>query len=1158
MSKPTNRVTLVAAINSLMLILAFARPAIAEQRVLWEIGKFDQSSHEFNNQVDFANPNYSPTFKVGESVNKDWPAFQPGSEVKALGARPHPYTILFSLPGSAKGSYRLRIAVILTRSRVPYLQVELNGHCGSFFFNRRASNYPGDGGADSPVYGGDTIDIDLPTNDMHSGENKLVLTAMDDPADGDGESALNYDALRLTEDPYAQPPAAPRVVVEPTVFYTGPESQLRELTDLTVTLNSKVTKGTVTLAVGQQSFSAELSHADDFGQQRFEFAVPQLTEKTLGRVTVHVNGKTYRSDVQLAPQRKWTLYVVPHAHLDIGYTDYQAKVAEVHSRNVDKLLDEIEENPEMRFSLDGSWIVSQYLMSRNTQTQERLLRLVRERKIAVPAQLANLMTGYPTLEELFRSTSYSQWLHRTEGFPFEYANLTDVPSYTWSYASVLSSLGVKYFLAAANSDRGPILLYGRWNEKSPFWWQGPDGNKVLMSYSRQYSQLSFVCGVPAQEPACRQSLPVFLEPYESPSYKPNVVLMYGSQVENTDLIPGEPQFVGAWNARYAYPRMVLATFPEYMHYIEQHFGPTLDTVAGDGGPYWEDGYATDVHYLTIDRSSQQRAPSAEKLSTITTFFQRDVSGPIEQVRQMWNDLILYAEHTFTSWGGYSRPDSEETLRQLDTKDQFAIEGRGLVNAILDQSFSQLADKIHVPAPALIVFNSLNWTRSDLVETDLDRDEVILDYPDKNPVPFEALAHHPDYDHIRFFARDVPAFGYRCYQIVSRREHAAAGETTLPLSSTIENGYYRIEVDPQAGAIKSVYDKQLNRELVDTTSPYRFNQYLYVSGGDGGTQIVYLRKSMPLANLTTSTSSGGRVTSLRKTAYGGILTYETSGSHASSIQTDVMLFDGENRIEVVNRVHKEPSNNKEAIYFAFPVAVEHPCFTYEIQNGWVDPAHDLLKGANVAWFTVQHWVKVASADLSVGLVPIDSPLVTLGDINRGTWPEKFEPKSGTLFSYVLNNYWHTNFRKVQSGDFTFRYVVTSGQDLAPGALARLGWSAMTPLEIRHLVSNDKVGDPAEPLTPNPTSFLQVDAPDVVVVNWKAAEDGMGTIVRLLESGGQSAKAKLNFPLFTISQAWQTNAAEENESPLKVENHSLTVTLKPHEIVTLRLVGEKMNR
>jgi len=179
------------------------------------------------------------------------------------------------------------------------------------------------------------------------------------------------------------------------------------------------------------------------------------------------------------------------------------------------------------------------------------------------------MTGYPTLEELSRSTDYTRHLHEQDGVPFDYANFTDVPSYTWSYASVLAALGVRYFSAAANSDRGPILLYGRWNTRAPFWWEGPDGQRVLMSYSRQYSRLWFVCGIPPQEANCRQALPTFFQQYDSPSYKPDTVLMYGSQFENTYLVPGEREFVEKWNAHYAYPSIQLSTFPDFMRYIEQ-------------------------------------------------------------------------------------------------------------------------------------------------------------------------------------------------------------------------------------------------------------------------------------------------------------------------------------------------------------------------------------------------------------------------------------------------------------------------------------------------------------------------------------------------------------------------------------------------------------
>jgi hypothetical protein len=373
---------------------------------------------------------------------------------------------------------------------------------------------------------------------------------------------------------------------------------------------------------------------------------------------------------------------------------------------------------------------------------------------------------------------------------------------------------------------------------------------------------------------------------------------------------------------------------------------------------------------------------------------------------------------------------------------------------------------------------------------------------------------------------------------------------------LENGYYRIEVDPAAGAIKSLYDKQLSRELVDSSSPYRFNQYLYVSGGDGETQLVFLRKSLPLANLTISAASGGRVTRVRKTSYGQILTYETSGPHAPSIESEIILFDQEKKIEFISHLHKDPADTKEAVYFAFPVAAATPDFSYEIQNGWVNPAHDQLKGANPAWFTVQHWVKVASPDLTVGLVPLDSPLVTLGDIVRGTWPERFEPKSGTIFSFALNNYWHTNFRRVQSGDFVFRYVLTSGRELAPGDLARLGRAAMTPLEIGLLISNDKFGNPERPLTTAPTSFLAVDAANVTVENWKVAEDGNGTVVRLLETGGAATVAHLSLPLFKIDRVWLANAAEENAEEVRVTGDSVEVSLKPHESITLRILASKL--
>ncbi len=196
----------------LIMLLSVAPGLRAADQILWEIGKFDQSSFEFNNNLDemaakyMADPQYSPVFVVGKSdPAKEWPAVQPGSQSREAGAKPYPYTIVFNLDQSLRGTYRLTVSVVLTRSRVPSLGVEINGHKGQFFFDRKMSYYPGDGGVDSPVYGGDQIEISLRASFLRTGENRLILTALDDPKDGPGDSWLNYDALRLAHDDAGQP-----------------------------------------------------------------------------------------------------------------------------------------------------------------------------------------------------------------------------------------------------------------------------------------------------------------------------------------------------------------------------------------------------------------------------------------------------------------------------------------------------------------------------------------------------------------------------------------------------------------------------------------------------------------------------------------------------------------------------------------------------------------------------------------------------------------------------------------------------------------------------------------------------------------------------------------------------------------------------------------
>ena len=311
--------------------------------------------------------------------------------------------------------------------------------------------------------------------------------------------------------------------------------------------------------------------------------------------------------------------------------------------------------------------------------------------------------------------------------------------------------------------------------------------------------------------------------------------------------------------------------------------------------------------------------------------------------------------------------------------------------------------------------------------------------------------------------------------------------------------------------------------------------------------------MPPPPLEIHGAKAGRLRSVTRTPFGTVARLESSDLNTPLIQTEVILFDSQKKIEFINRVQKDKIYKKEAVYFAFPFAMDRPKFKYAIQNGVVDPSVDQYPGAGKEWFSVQHWVSVEQENASATLVPVDAPLMSLGDIVRGVWPRAFEERKGTVLSYVMNNYWPTNYVGAQGGEMTFRYVLTSGNKAGPGALSRFGLEQTAPLEANELSDVDKAVDVPRPLNRASGSFLTVDQAGVVVVTWKRAEDGDGTILRLLETDGKSGKVTIKTPTLNLQSAWKANAFEENQQALQVSPHSVETDIGPFQILTLRLKG-----
>jgi hypothetical protein len=1125
--------------------LLAAAPLSAAETTVWRIGTFDHASAEFRGREAETPPVIDAD---APDAAAHWPARQAGSRNVKAGPKAHPRIVRFRLNDAPSGVYTLVVAVLAGNPRVPRLELDVNGTPGSGYLDRRLTYYA-EGRQDSPINGEARARITVPASVLRPGQNELKITAVDDQPDETGDSSIEWDALELVRDPGLTEPAA-GIEVSPSYFYVRTSGGVRELVNVTVSLAEVAGSADLMFTIAGTEYRATPAPGR-FGQQRFEFAVPEFAADTPVSVALTLGRSKTGHTVRLTPKRKFTVYVVPHNHLDIGFTDYQPKIEELQNRNFDRLLEEMRADPSLRFSVDGVWPVEQFLRTRTQAAQKEFLDQVRAGRISVPAQYANLMLGGAGLETQVRSLYASRALNRAADQNADYANITDVPAYPWGYASVLHAAGVKYFAAGANDDRGPQPLYGRWQTHSPFWWQGPDGEKVLMAYTRQYSQVWFVCGLPPQEAGCREGLPTLFQTYEAPGYLPDKLLMFGSQLENTDLIPGEGKFIQGWNAKYAWPRLELATFRDYFQAIEREFGNQLETVRGDFGPYWEDGIGTDAQFAAGYRETESRAAAVETLASVAANLQPQFAAPLDRLRRLWQDLALYAEHTYTSWGGYSRPNSEESVRQIESKHFYVTDAREQAHWISRESMSRLLDGIGVEPPALVVFNSLGHERDALVEVDLDSATELVEAAGGKPVEVEPVRMGEGYRRVRFLAERVPPLGYRVYRLKVSTAGGPAAESGrgLKAGATIENDFYRVTVDPARGGVTSIFDKQIHREIVDARSPYLLNQYLYVSGGDG-TRLIYMHDHLPNAELKISPAGGGAASTVRATPWGQTVNYTLAGLNAREISTEVRLYDAQKKIEFVNRVRKEPVNDKEAIYFAFPFAAPDPQFEYEGPVGTVNPARDALAGANREWFTVGHWARVSGGGLSAAVIPVDGPLATFGDINRGRWPEKFEPQSPAIFAYALNNYWHTNFPRVQSGEFTFRYVLTSGADLSPAVLSRLGREALTPLETGQLTAADKVGTRGQ-LPASEASFLNVEEDGVEIETFKPAEDGRGYVLRLLETSGRAHTVRVSSGLFAVERVWATNAVEDDQREIPIGKNSAEVGLPARGMVTLRM-------
>ena len=134
--------------------------------------------------------------------------------------------------------------------------------------------------------------------------------------------------------------------------------------------------------------------------------------------------------------------------------------------------------------------------------------------------------------------------------------------------------------------------------------------------------------------------------------------------------------------------------------------------------------------------------------------------------------------------------------------------------------------------------------------------------------------------------------------------------------------------------------------------------------------------------------------------------------------------------VENVLDKKAVRTKEAVHFGYPFNASLTKTTIDAGYGTMQYLKDQLPGSNMDYLYGRRWLDVSKADKGVQLMLLEMPLIEPDNMidERQTvapkhkeWKKEGKP-TATWFSYVMNNYWHTNYKADQEGTVRFRYAL----------------------------------------------------------------------------------------------------------------------------------------
>jgi hypothetical protein len=189
-----------------------------------------------------------------------------------------------------------------------------------------------------------------------------------------------------------------------------------------------------------------------------------------------------------------------------------------------------------------------------------------------------------------------------------------------------------------------------------------------------------------------------------------------------------------------------------------------------------------------------------------------------------------------------------------------------------------------------------------------------------------------------------------------------------------------------------------------------------------------------------------------------------------------------RIEITNTLNKTREYNPEGIHFAFPFNIKNGDLRYDLALAECEAEKDQLPGSNKNFITIENYVDISNDKFGITWISPDAPLVEVGEIMNDPIAYGYVDHLGptqTFFSYLMNNYWETNFLAAQEGLFTARYIIEVHEGYDAVKTEKMALEERMPFIVKPAAIKQEMKKPG----------INIENPNIIVLAFRKHGDAL---------------------------------------------------------------------